>query len=101
MNKFFTECSCKLRGNYNYNIDERIKSIILNNGYVARTGGDEFTILLFMPNDYEAVRKFCVDLRFKISTIDGSGCVQKSQFTATLGCVMFPRDGKDVDTLIL
>ena len=82
-------------------ISTLIKSIILNNGYVARTGGDEFTILLFMPNDYDAVRSFCVDLRFKISTIDGSGCVQKSQFTATLGCVMFPRDGADVDTLIL
>ena len=82
-------------------ISTLIKSIILNNGFVARTGGDEFTILLFMPNDYDMVRNFCVDLRFKISTIDGSECIQKSKFTATLGCAMYPRDGIDFDTLIL
>ncbi len=81
-------------------ISTLIKSIILNNGYVARTGGDEFTILLFMPNDYESVRSFCVDLRFKISTVDGSECIQKSKFTATLGCAMSPKDGNDIDTLI-
>ena len=77
------------------------KSIILNNGYVARTGGDEFFVLLFMPNDYETIRNFCVDLRFKISTIDGSSCIQKSKFTVTLGCSIFPTDVEDADTLIL
>ena len=85
-----------------------LKTIIANNGFVARSGGDEFLLLIYTPNDYDTVHKLCSDIRFKISNLDGSNCVKNAKFTATVACALYPLNGdnsaillKKVDSALL
>ena len=85
-----------------------LKTIIANNGFVARSGGDEFLLLIYTSNDYDTVHKLCSDIRFKISNLDGSNCVKNAKFTATVGCALYPLNGdnsaillKKVDSALL
>ena len=77
-----------------------IKSSIIRNGYVARTGGDEFLVLVFISNDYDTVHEACRSLRFKISNLDGSNCVKNAKFTATIGASLYPKDGDSAELLL-
>lgn len=77
-----------------------IKAAIIKNGYVARIGGDEFLVLLYISNDYDTVHEACRSLRFKISNLDGSNCVKNAKFTATIGSALFPQDGQNADLLL-
>lgn len=77
-----------------------IKKYILNNGYVARTGGDEFLVLIYSSNDYDTIHELCAKLRNQISSLDGSNCVKNAKFTATVGCALYPKDGDNADLLL-
>ena len=77
-----------------------IKATILNEGYVARVGGDEFLVLLFISNDYDTVHEACRSLRLKISNLDGSNCVKNAKFTATIGAALFPKDADNANILL-
>jgi len=77
-----------------------IKATILNNGYVARVGGDQFLVLIYISNDYDMVHEACRSLRIKISTLDGSNCVKNAKFTATIGSSQFPKDGSNAELLL-
>ena len=77
-----------------------IKSSIINNGYVARVGGDVFLVLLHISNDYDKVHEACRALRFKISNLDGSNCVKNAKFTATIGAALYPQDADNGELLI-
>ena len=77
-----------------------IKAFIGNNGHVARIGGDDFLVLIYTNNDYDTVHELCAKLRKNISNLDGSNCVRNAKFTATIGCVLYPKDGDNRDLLL-
>ncbi len=77
-----------------------IKSSILNNGFVARIGGDEYLVLIYISNDYDIIYEACRTLRLKICNLDGSNCVKNAKFTATVGSAVFPKDANNSELLL-
>lgn len=78
-------------------VAERMKSLVGESGYVARQGGDEFIILLPYSSDQE-VKSKAVEVH---SVLSQRYQIELHQFviTPSIGISLFPRDGRDFDTL--
>ena len=75
------------------------KSILGNNGIIARVGGDRFLIINDIEDDYDKAHEFLFKL--KLGMQDISVCKSKGiRITLTLGSAGYPSDGK-YDLLLL
>ncbi|MBR6071362.1 MAG: EAL domain-containing protein [Acholeplasmatales bacterium] len=75
-----------------------VNSVLKNNGYISRIGGDEFLVLYYMDNDYDTVHSLCKLVRDSISELSKNN-VKQAEITATMGCSSYPKDGDDYETL--
>ncbi|PBP87828.1 diguanylate phosphodiesterase [Pseudomonas syringae] len=79
-------------------IAERIRSATRTQDVVARFGGDEFCILLSIP-DYEEARHLAHRVMQKMKeTIALAG--RRMVMTTSIGIAVFPRDGETCDELL-
>jgi diguanylate cyclase (GGDEF)-like protein/PAS domain S-box-containing protein len=80
-------------------IAQRLRSVVRTSDMVARMGGDEFTLLLPDLKDTLVARRLALSLRNAIAKpieIDG----RKFEIAASIGAVLYPRDGDDAETLL-
>jgi diguanylate cyclase (GGDEF)-like protein len=78
---------------------QRLSASVLEGDTVARTGGDEFTVLLPDLRSAEDAAKVAEHLRRAISRpveVDG----EPVRLTATLGVAILPADGQDAESLL-
>lgn len=75
-----------------------IKKFLGNNGYVGRTGGDEFIVIYKVKNDYDEIYSACRRIRQAITNVNNHN-IKQAQITSTIGCSAFPSDATDFDTL--
>lgn len=78
---------------------ERLRKCVRKNDTVSRVGGDEFLIILSMIDNVEEiynVARKCVEALKEPFLIEGV----KFNITLSIGISMFPKDGKDEETLI-
>jgi diguanylate cyclase (GGDEF)-like protein len=77
----------------------RLKRIIRSGDFVARIGGDEFTVILCQMSDKEAITKIAKKICSHLSepfAIDN----EVFNISASIGISIFPEDGADSLTLI-
>lgn len=77
-----------------------IKKFLGNNGFVGRSGGDEFIVLYKVQNDYEQIYAACRQIRSAITNVNNHN-IKQAQITSTVGCACFPSDTEDFDSLFL
>ncbi len=75
-----------------------INSVLKDDGYIARIGGDEFLVMYYVPNSYSRIYGACKLIRDSITELSKNN-VKNSEITATLGASSYPIDGKDYETL--
>ena len=75
-----------------------IKKFLTNNGYIARIGGDEFLVMVYVKNDYDLIHDACHDLRSAIQTLSSHN-VKQENITVTVGCTSYPKDGDNYNEL--
>ncbi len=81
------------------NFAKRFKSSLPKNGFVARWGGDEFTVLLTEIENIEEASKIARRILQEVKKpfeIEG----QAFYVTSSIGIAIYPENGKEVDTLI-
>ncbi|HEY7368829.1 MAG TPA: EAL domain-containing protein [Thermoanaerobaculia bacterium] len=82
-------------------IARRLASSILEGDTVARTGGDEFTVLLPDVRHEEDAAKVAESLRRAVAApVFVEGEREPVRLTATLGVAIFPADGHDAESLL-
>jgi diguanylate cyclase (GGDEF)-like protein/PAS domain S-box-containing protein len=78
---------------------QRLRNAVREADTVARFGGDEFTVLLPGEEEAEGLARIASKLHDAIRrpiSIEG----REFALTASIGATAFPRDGRDVETLI-
>lgn len=75
-----------------------INSVLKDNGYIGRIGGDEFVVLYYIDNNYDKVHEACKMIRDSIRQLSMNN-VKQAEITATMGCSSYPKDGKTYDEL--
>ncbi len=75
-----------------------IKKFLANRGYIARIGGDEFLIMVFIKNDYDLIHDACHDLKIAINNLSGHN-IKQATITATVGVASYPKDGDNYSDL--
>ena len=75
-----------------------VNTVIKNNGYISRIGGDEFLVLYYVENDYDKVHQACKTIRDSITELSKNN-VKQAEITATMGCSSYPQDGDNYETL--
>lgn len=77
-----------------------IKKFLGNNGFVGRSGGDEFIVIYKVKNDYDEIYSACRRIRQAITNVNDHN-IKQVQITSTVGCASYPGDATDFDTLFL
>ena len=80
-------------------VARRLKAAVRAADTVARFGGDEFTVLLPGIEQAEDVARIAGKLHEAVRrpiVLDG----REVAFTSSIGAVLFPKDGQDIETLI-
>ena len=75
----------------------KLKKIFRSNDYVARFGGDEFTVFISGLPNQDVVERKAVQILEAASTIYIDG--ELAKITSSVGIALVPRDGKDYDSL--
>lgn len=75
-----------------------IKKFIGNNGFIGRIGGDEFLVLMYVDNKYNALHEACSNIKKAINNVSNHN-IKKASITATVGCAAYPNDGTTYDIL--
>ena len=75
-----------------------IKKFIGNRGFVGRIGGDEFLVLMYVDNKYNALHEACSNIKKAINNVSNHN-IKKASITATVGCASYPNDGTTFDIL--
>lgn len=81
----------------------RLKSVLRSTDKVIRIGGDEFTVVLEGVHADEEVAHIACALNQTLCEpfeLMRGVVLQKHRVCASIGISMFPRDGRDVDTLL-
>ncbi|WP_306591741.1 sensor domain-containing diguanylate cyclase [Geothrix sp. 21YS21S-4] len=78
---------------------QRLQALLRESDTLARLGGDEFAILLATVNDPEAARRFGVQLAERVRG-DFAYEDQVFELAASIGVVVFPEDGADLEALL-
>ncbi len=78
---------------------ERLKSVLPQNAYISRTGGDEFDVLLYGINDPAQIARTSESIVEQCSVpYDVGG--HKLLATFSIGSSTYPTDSEDLDTLL-
>lgn len=76
-----------------------IKKILGPDDFIGRIGGDEFLIVIHTPNNsFEEIHKVCSNIKRTIQELSNHN-IKQASVTATLGCSVFPADGKTYELL--
>lgn len=76
-----------------------IKNSLQSNDLLGRIGGDEFLILINLPNnEYDEAYQACSKIKQAIQDLSYNN-IKQASVTATLGCSVFPKDGEDYNTI--
>ena len=80
-------------------VAKRLKALTSDHVFVARTGGDEFSVILQNFADMEAVETFAQNIRYEISQ---PFYIQREtiNISASIGISVYPTHGKDVSLLM-
>jgi diguanylate cyclase (GGDEF)-like protein/PAS domain S-box-containing protein len=80
-------------------VAKRLKKTLRENDTICRMGGDEFLLLfkkIVNVQDASKIAKKLLEVFQKTFRIDG----RKLSITASIGIAIYPKDGKDIDTLM-
>ena len=75
-----------------------VNSVIGDNGFISRIGGDEFLVLYYVDNNYDDVHLACKTIRDSITELSKNN-VKQAEITATVGCSSYPKDGDSYEVL--
>lgn len=80
-------------------VAKRLQSVISNNGFLARMGGDEFVILIDNLNYDEDAKRFAQEI---LSLVEKPYRIQHVtvNVTSSIGISLYPQHGKTIDELI-
>ncbi|MCR5350345.1 MAG: GGDEF and EAL domain-containing protein [Acholeplasmatales bacterium] len=75
-----------------------LRNFIKNKGYIARIGGDEFMVFIYIEDDYDKIHAACTELRTTVAKLNGRN-IKNASLSATVGCTSFPKDGDNFEIL--
>ncbi|MCR5113014.1 MAG: bifunctional diguanylate cyclase/phosphodiesterase [Acholeplasmatales bacterium] len=75
-----------------------IKKTIGNRGYIARIGGAEFLIMIYVENNYDVIHGVCRDIRTSTNDLSIHN-IKQIEITTTVGCASYPKDGDNYELL--
>lgn len=80
-------------------VAQDLSSVFGDKHTIARFGGDEFVVLLDDLHDIEEIESYASRI-LQLVKKQVSFCGHRFQLSASMGIVLYPRDGKDVDEVL-